>query len=154
MITLHITTTAAAAAATCCIYITPFTAFRAGDAARCGTVAEAYVSLGALVVGSLIDGRSVRWVVGAGNESANDQGRGTSEASGALAPEAVWKCRTAGSGAPRKGDYRLPGAAEETDDVCGQTASGAWAGTAHPVSAAPALMREMTVIANWQCPSN
>ena len=51
--------------------------------------------------------------------------------SGALAPEAVWKCGAAGSGAPRKGDYRLPGAAEETDDVCGQTASGAWAGTAH-----------------------
>ena len=51
--------------------------------------------------------------------------------SGALAPEAVWKCGAEGSGAPRKGDYRLPGAAEETDDVCGQPASGAWAGTAH-----------------------
>jgi len=37
----------------------------------------------------------------------------------------------AGSGAPRKGDLRLPGAAEETDDVRRQTASGAWAGTAH-----------------------
>lgn len=30
---------------------------------------------------------------------------------------------TAGSGAPRKGDARLPGAAEETDDAGGQTAS-------------------------------
>ena len=36
----------------------------------------------------------------------------------------------AGSGAPRKGDYRLPGAAEETDAKGGQTASAAWAGTA------------------------
>ena len=50
--------------------------------------------------------------------------------SGALAPEAVWKCGAAGSGAPRKGDLRLPGAAEETDGVGRQTASGAWAGTA------------------------
>ena len=85
---------------------------------------------------------------GAGNKSVNDQGRGTSEASGALAPEAVWKCGAAGSGAPRKGDYRLPGAADETDDVCGQTASGAWAGTAHPVSDALTLMRGTTVFAN------
>ena len=53
------------------------------------------------------------------------------ERSGALAPEAVWKCGAAGSGAPRKGDLRLPGAAEETDGVGGQTASGVWAGTAH-----------------------
>ena len=53
------------------------------------------------------------------------------ERSGALAPEAVWKCGAAGSGAPRKGDLRLPGAAEETDGVGRQTASGAWAGTAH-----------------------
>ena len=36
-----------------------------------------------------------------------------------------------GSGAPWKGDARLPGAAEETDVVGGQTLSGAWAGTAH-----------------------
>ena len=63
-------------------------------------------------------------------ESLNDQGRGTSEASGALATEAVWKCGAAGSGAPRKGDFRLPGAAEETDGVRRQTASGVWAGTA------------------------
>ena len=52
------------------------------------------------------------------------------ERSGALATEAVWKCGAAGSGAPRKGDLRLPGAAEETDGVGGQTASVAWAGTA------------------------
>ena len=45
--------------------------------------------------------------------------------SGALAMEAVWKCGAAGSGAPRKGDLRLPGAAEETGAVGGQTASGA-----------------------------
>ena len=51
--------------------------------------------------------------------------------SGALATEAVWKCGAAGSGAPRKGDLGLPGAAEETDGVGGQTASVAWAGTAH-----------------------
>ena len=82
-------------------------------------------------------------------ESLNDQGRETSEASGALAPEAVWTCGAAGSGAPQKGDYRLPEAAEETAAAGGQTASGAWAGTAHPVSNARTLMREMTVLANW-----
>ena len=74
--------------------------------------------------------------------------------SGALATEAVWKCGAAGSGAPRKGDYRLPGAAEETDGVGGQTASGAWAGTAHPVSDALTLMRGTTVFANRHCPTN
>ena len=37
----------------------------------------------------------------------------------------------AGSGAPRKGDYRLTGAAEETGAKGRQTASGAWARTAH-----------------------
>ena len=68
--------------------------------------------------------------------------------SGALATEAVWKRGAAGSEAPRKGDLGLPGAAEETDDVCGQTASGAWAGTAHPVSDALTLMRGTTVFAN------
>ena len=36
----------------------------------------------------------------------------------------------AGSGAPRKGDYRLPGAAEETGAKGGKTASAAWDGTA------------------------
>ena len=36
----------------------------------------------------------------------------------------------AGSGAPRKGDYRLPGAAEETGAKGGKTAYAAWAGTA------------------------
>ena len=45
--------------------------------------------------------------------------------------EAVWKCGAAGSGAPRKGDYWLPGAAEETGAAGEQTASVAWAGTAH-----------------------
>ena len=69
--------------------------------------------------------------------------------SGALAPEAVWKRGAAGSGAPRKGARGLPGAAEETDGVGGQTASGAWAGTAHPVSDALTLMRGTTVFANW-----
>ena len=34
------------------------------------------------------------------------------------------------SGAPRKGDYRLPGAAEETGAKGGKTAYAAWAGTA------------------------
>ena len=70
------------------------------------------------------------------------------ERSGALAPKAVWKCGAAGSGAPRKGDLGLPGAAEETDGVGGQTACGAWAGTAHPVSDALTLMRGTTVFAN------
>ena len=35
-----------------------------------------------------------------------------------------------GSGAPRKGDYWLPGAAEETGAKGGKTAYAAWAGTA------------------------
>ena len=74
--------------------------------------------------------------------------------SGALATEAVWKCGAAGSGAPRTGDLGLPGAAEETDGVGGQTASGAWAGTAHPVSDALTLMRGTTVFANWHQPTN
>ena len=38
---------------------------------------------------------------------------------------------TAGPGAPWKGDLGLPGTAEETDAKGWQTASGAWAGTAH-----------------------
>ena len=74
--------------------------------------------------------------------------------SGALVAEAVLRCGAAGSGAPRKGDLRLPGAAEETDGVGGQTASVTWAGTAHPVSVALTLMREMTVLANWHYPTN
>ena len=61
-------------------------------------------------------------------EYLNDQGRGTKWS---VAMEAVWRCGAAGSGAPRKGDFWLPGAAEETGAVGGQTASGAWAGTAH-----------------------
>ena len=47
-----------------------------------------------------------------------------------MAAEAVLRVGAAGSGAPRKGDYRLPGAAEETGAKCGKTASAAWAGTA------------------------
>jgi len=54
----------------------------------------------------------------------------------------------ADSGAPRKGDLRLPGAAEEADAKGGQTAYGAWAGTAHLVSAVLTLMRGTTVLAN------
>jgi hypothetical protein len=42
----------------------------------------------------------------------------------------------AGSGAPWKGDLGLPGTAEETDAVGGQTASRPWAQRAHLVSAA------------------
>ena len=41
----------------------------------------------------------------------------------------------AGSGAPWKGDLGLPGTAEETDAVGGQTASRPWAQRAHLVSA-------------------
>ena len=52
------------------------------------------------------------------------------ERSGALAPEAVWKCGAAGSGS-----------AEETDDVGWQTASGAWAGTAqYPRSSSSSML--------------
>ena len=47
-----------------------------------------------------------------------------------MAAEAVLCVGAAGSGAPRKGDYRLPGAAEETGVKGGKTAYAAWAGTA------------------------
>ena len=47
-----------------------------------------------------------------------------------MAAEAVLCVGAAGSGAPRKGDDRLPGAAEETGAKGGKTASAAWAGTA------------------------
>ena len=47
-----------------------------------------------------------------------------------MAAEAVLCVGAAGSGAPRKGDYRLPGAAEETGAKGGKTAYAAWAGTA------------------------
>ena len=70
-------------------------------------------------------------LVGAGNKSVNDQGRGTSGASGALAPEAVW-CVGAGGLWRRKGWETLSSQTPaKTDSVGGQTASGAWAGTAH-----------------------
>ena len=59
-------------------------------------------------------------LAGGGCESASDQGAGAKRR---LAGEAVWQRGAAGSGASRKGDLRLPGAAEETDDVGGQTAS-------------------------------
>ena len=62
-----------------------------------------------------------------GLESPSAIGRGTQWS---VAGEAVLKRRAAGSGAPRKGDLRLPGAAEETGAVGGKTASPAWAGTA------------------------
>ena len=61
---------------------------------------------------------------------------------------------TAGSGAPRKGDLRLPGAAEETDVVGRQTASGAWAGTAQKSERAPTPKRGTPFPANWHCPTN
>ena len=44
-----------------------------------------------------------------------------------MAAEAVLCVGAAGSGAPRKGDYRLPGAAEETGAKGGKTAYAAWA---------------------------
>ena len=47
-----------------------------------------------------------------------------------MAAEAVLCVGAAGSGAPRKGDYRLPGAAEEAGAKGGKTAYAAWAGTA------------------------
>lgn len=47
-----------------------------------------------------------------------------------MAAEAVLCVGAADSGAPRKGDYRLPGAAEETGAKGGKTAYAAWAGTA------------------------
>ena len=64
---------------------------------------------------------------GAACKSSSAIGRGTKWS---VAGEAVLKRRAAGSGAPRKGDYRLPGTAEETGAKGGKTAYAAWAGTA------------------------
>lgn len=88
---------------------------------------------------------------GAACESVSDQGRGTKWS---VAGEAVLKRRAAGSVAPRKGDLRLPGAAEEPGAVGGKTASPAWAGTAHLVSDAPTIERGTTVFANRHCQTN
>ena len=60
-------------------------------------------------------------------KSPSDQGRGTKWS---VAGEAVLCVGAAGSGASRKGAYRLPGAAEETGAKGGKTAYAAWAGTA------------------------
>ena len=68
-------------------------------------------------------------------ESLNDQGREAQRSVGHGGGLEAW-----GGG--------LWSAAEETDDVGRQTASGAWAGTAHPVSDALTLMRGTTVFAN------
>ena len=90
----------------------------------------------ALVAGSLaggavdagdVAGVSSDLVAGAACKSPSDQGRGTKWS---VAAEAVLCVGAAGSGAPRKGDYRLPGAAEETGAKGGKTAYAAWAGTA------------------------
>ena len=64
---------------------------------------------------------------GAACKSSSAIGRGTKWS---VAGEAVLERRAAGSGAPRKGDLGLPGAAEEPGAVGGKTASPAWAGTA------------------------
>ena len=72
--------------------------------------------LSSLVAGRIGAAGSVR----DGYESGSAIGRGTKWS---VAGEAVLERRAAGSGAPRKGDLRLPGAAEETDDAGGQTAS-------------------------------
>ncbi len=55
----------------------------------------------------------------------------------------------AGSGAPWKGDARLPGTAEETDVVGVQTPSGVWDGTAQGSEREMTVMRGKTVLANW-----
>ena len=90
----------------------------------------------ALVAGSLAGGKvdagdvagvSSDLIAGAACKSPSDQGR---ETKWSVAAEAVLCVGAAGSGAPRKGDYRLPGAAEETGAKDGKTASAAWAGTA------------------------
>ena len=90
----------------------------------------------ALVAGSLAGGRANAGDVagvpsdldaGAACKSPSDQGRGTKWS---VVGEAVLRVGAAGSGAPRKGDLGLPGAAEETDAKGGKTASPAWAGTA------------------------
>ena len=74
-----------------------------------------------MVLSSLVAGRiGAAGFVRDGCESGSAIGRGTKWS---VAAEAVLCVGAAGSGAPRKGDYRLPGAAEETDDAGEQTAS-------------------------------
>ena len=75
--------------------------------------------------------------------------------SGALATEAVWSGRAGGLW--RRKGWETLGSQTPTKTGSGrvwQTASGAWAGTAQGCERALTLMREMTVLANWQCPSN
>ena len=140
------------------LYIfTPFTVPRAWYSVSIRTAVRACVSRLALVAGSLVAGRILcGGIARAGDESPSDQGRGTSAASGAWPRRrsAALCGRPAGSGAPRKGDLRLPGAAEETDVVGRQTASGAWAGTAQKSERAPTPKRGTTFPANWHCPTN
>ena len=64
-----------------------------------------------MVVGSFIDGRNVRGVVGAVNESANDQGRGTqwSVGPGGGLVRVGWRALAG----PRTGDLRLPAAGKD-----------------------------------------
>ena len=105
--------------------------------------------MGALVVDGLVDGGMVcEGFEGAGNKSVNDQGRGTSEASGALAPEAVW-CVGAG-GLWRYKGWETTGSQTptKTGSAGRETASGVWAGTAQESERAQTLMRGTTVFAN------
>ena len=65
-------------------------------------------------------------------ESLNDQGRGTKWSVGHGGGLEVWG---GGLWSAAEGRPLAPWTAEETDGVGGQTASGAWAGTAHDVIA-------------------
>ena len=88
-------------------------------------------------------------LLGAGNESVNDQGRAASEASGALAPEAVWKCGGGGLWSAAEGRPRAPWSSGRdrregwADGLCRLGRDGP-----KGVSAAQALMRVMTAPAN------
>ena len=102
----------------------------------------------ALVVDGLVGGGFVgEGFAGAGNKSVNDQGRGTKWS---VAGEVVW--RDGDGGLWRHKVWETLGTQTPTKTCSGrfgQTASGAWAGTAHLVSDALTLMRGTTVFANW-----
>ena len=89
-----------------------------------------------------------------GLESPSDQGRGTSEASGAWPWRRSGSVRGGGLWSVVDGRRTAPWNSGR-DRRCGK-ADGlrAWAGTAHRSEREMTVERGTTVLANWHCPSN
>ena len=88
---------------------------------------------------------------GAACKSSSAIGRGTKWS---VAGEAVLRVRVGGLGRANGWETLGSQTPTKTDNVCGKTASPAWAGTAHPVSDARTLERVMSVFANRHCQTN